>query len=292
MFVQQLFNGITLGVIYALIAVGYSLVFGILRIVNFSHGSVYAFGAYITLLVTISVPFGLLPAIIVSLLVSGCLGYIIDFTALKPLRKKESPPIATLITTIGISYIIQNMLMIVFGSESKFFPKIFDFGIVYLFGAKFQSTQLFIFGVSLLLLLGLTIFIHKTKIGLAMRGVEQNMVAAHLVGVPVNRIIGFTFFLGGATASIAASLVSGNYQIVYPLMGFMTGLKAFSASVLGGIGVLHGAVIGGLIIGVCESLAGTYIDGGMKDAVAFIILILVIVIKPTGLFGKKTVMKV
>ncbi len=292
MFVQQLFNGITLGVIYALIAVGYSLVFGILRIVNFSHGSVYAFGAYITLLVTISFSWGLLPAIVVSLFVTGCLGYIIDLTALKPLRKKKSPPIATLITTIGISYIIQNMLMIVFGSESKFFPKIFDFGIVYIGGVKFQSTQLFILAVSLLLLLGLTLFIHKTKIGLAMRGVEQNMVAAHLVGVPVNRVIGLTFFLGGATASIAATLVSGNYQIVYPLMGFMTGLKAFSASVLGGIGVLHGAVIGGLIIGVCESLAGTYIDGGIKDAVAFVILILVIIIKPTGLFGKKVVMKV
>lgn len=292
MFIQQLFNGLTLGMVYALIAVGYSLVFGILRLVNFSHGSVYAFGAYITLIFLAGTSLGFVPALFLSILATGFLGYLIDFSALKPLRQKKSKPIASLITTIGISYVIQNMLMIVFGSQSRFFPKLFDYGTYNVLGLKLQSTQVFIFLVSMVLLIGLTILIKKTKIGLAMRGTEQNSKAAYLMGINVDQVIAFTFFLGGASAAVAGALISGYYQIVYPAMGFMAGLKAFSAAVLGGIGILHGAVIGGIVIGISESMTAAYVSGGFRDAVAFIILIVVLIIKPTGIFGKKTITKV
>lgn len=292
MLFQQIFDGLTLGMVYALIAVGYSLVFGILRLVNFSHGSVYAFGAHIALVVAVSMSWGIFPALLLSIIATGFLGIVIDKLSLKPLREKESKPIAALITTIGVSYIIQNLLMIIFGSHSKWFPKIFDYGVIKIGSINIVSTQLFIFLVSLLLLIFLTIIIQKTKIGLSMRAVEQNPKAAHLMGINVNHVISFTFFLGGASAAIAGTLISGYYQVVYPNMGFIAGLKAFSAAVLGGIGVLYGSVIGGLVVGLSESFAVSYFGGGYRDAVAFIILILVLIIRPKGLFGKKDVTKV
>lgn len=286
MIIQQLFNGLALGMAYALIAVGYSLVFGILRLINFSHGSIYAFGAHFALLF-ISMNFGLWPALLLSILLTGLLGIVIDKTALEPLRKKKSMPIAALITTIGVSYIIQNLLMIFFGSEKKAFPAFFDFGMIKLGAVQFSSAQLFMFLVSLLLLTFLTVVIKKTKIGLAMRATEQNAKAASLMGININFVVSFTFFLGGSSAAIAGALISGYYQIVYPTMGFMVGLKAFSAAVLGGIGILYGSVIGGLVVGLSESYAAAYLGGTYRDAVAFIILILVLIVRPAGLFGKK-----
>lgn len=291
MALEQIINGLSLGMIYALIAVGYSLVFGILRIVNFSHGSVYAFGAHISLLL-ISMNFGIFPAAVISILLTGILGIVIDKFSLQRLREQNSKRIASLITTIGVSYIIQNLLMIFFGSQTKHFPKLFDYGNINMLGAEIGTTQLFIFGISLLLLLALTIIIKFTKIGLAMRAVEQNPKAAHLMGINVNKVITFTFFLGGASASIAGTLISGYYQMVYAGMGFMAGLKAFSAAVLGGIGVLYGSIFGGLVIGVSETLTATYLGGSYRDAMAFVILILVLLIRPNGLFGKKGITKV
>jgi branched-chain amino acid transport system permease protein len=288
---QQLTNGLTLGMVYALIAVGYSLVFGILRLVNFSHGSVYAFGAHMAML-SVAMKFGILPALIRSIVLTGVLGVVIDKIALAPLRAKKSKGIAALITTIGISYIIQNLLMIIFGSHTKFFPKLFDYGNVYIGGIGFSWTQIFIFGVSLILLLVLSCVIRYTKIGLAMRAVEQNQKAASLMGIDVNFVITFTFFLGGASAAIAGTLISGYYQVVYPNMGYLAGLKAFSAAVLGGIGVLYGSIFGGLVVGVSESFAAAYLGGSYRDAIAFLILIIVLLIKPTGLFGKKGITKV
>lgn len=289
--IQQLFNGLALGMAYALIAVGYSLVFGILRLVNFSHGSIYAFGAHMALLF-VSMNFGIVPAIILSIVLTGILGVAIDKTALEPLRKKHSIPIASLITTIGVSNIIQNLLMIGFGSEKKSFPAFFDFGMINMGSAQINSTQVVMCAVSLVLLVFLTLIINRTKIGLAMRATEQNAKAASLMGINVNFVISFTFFLGGASAAIAGSLISGYYQIVYPTMGFMVGLKAFAAAVLGGIGVLYGSVVGGLVVGVSESFAATFLGSTYRDSVAFIILIIVLIVKPTGLFGKKGITKV
>ncbi len=290
-FFQQLFNGLALGMVYALVAVGYSLVFGILRLINFSHGSVYAFGAHMAFFF-IGSNFGVVPGVIFSIICTGFLGVLIDKTALAPLRKKKAIPIASLITTIGISYIIQNMLMIIFGSEKKAFAPLIPEQMVAMSDIKIHSSQIFIFCVSMVLLIGLTLLINKTKIGLSMRAVEQNSKAAMLMGINVNFVITFTFFLGGASAAIAGALISGYYQVIYPTMGFLMGLKAFAAAVLGGIGILHGSVVGGLIVGVIEVFTVVFIGGTYRDAVAFIILILVLIIRPTGLYGKKGIIKV
>ena len=291
MLIQQIFNGLALGMAYALVAIGYSLVFGILRLVNFSHGAVYAFGAHIVLFF-VGFEFGFLPALILGVVATGLLGMLIDKIALQPLRKRKSPPITSLITTIGVSYIIQNLLMMQFGSEKKAFPKIFENRSIIVFGAQVNTMQLVIFGTSMVLLVALTFLVKGTKVGLAMRAVEQSEKNASLMGVNTNRIIMFTFFLGGVAAAIASVLISGYYEILYPTMGFMVGLKAFAAAVLGGIGVFHGAIVGGIVIGVAEGLAATWFGSAYRDLVAFIILILVLIIRPVGLFGKKGIEKV
>jgi len=292
MIFQQIFDGLTLGIVYALIAVGYSLVFGVLRLVNFAHGATYAFGAHIAMVVIVSANFGIFWGFIASVIVTGLMTMLMDRIALRPLRKKKSKGISALITTIGCSYIIQNTLMIVFGSRSKWFPKIFDYGNFKVGEILVKSTQVGIIVVSVVLLLLLTFIVHKTKIGLAMRAIQQNPKAASLMGIDVDKVVAFTFFLGGASAAVAGTLISGYYQIVNPQMGFIAGLKAFSAAVLGGIGILHGAVFGGLVVGLAESLAAYYIGGGYRDAVAFIILIAVLIFRPNGLFGKKIIEKV
>lgn len=291
MFLQYVFSGLAIGMAYALVAVGYSLVFGILRLINFSHGSVYAFGAHMTMMF-IGFRWGPWYGVLTSVILSGILGVMIDKIALAPLRRKNSLPIASLITTIGVSYIIQNLLMIIYGSERKSFPNFFDYEGLDFGNLPITSSQFILFMISLLLLLVLTFVVKRTKIGLAMRAVEQNSKAASLMGIDVNYVITFTFFLGGASAAIAGSLIAGYYQLVYPTMGFMIGLKAFAAAVLGGIGVLHGSVVGGLVVGLAESFAAGYLGGTYRDAFAFIILIIILIIRPTGLFGKKGVTKV
>mgnify|MGYP004516803533 CR=1 FL=1 len=289
--IEQIINGISLGMVYGLIAVGYSLVFGILKLVNFSHGSVYAFGAHMALMF-ITFRFGLIIGVLLSVILTGILGILIDWTALRPLRDKNSLPISALITTIGISYIIQNGLMIVFGSERKSFPRIIEVSYITISGLMINSQQIMIFSTCLILMIILTFIIYKTKTGLAMRGIEQNRKAANLMGINVNFIIAFTFFLGGVSACIGAVLISSYYQVVYPNMGVVIGMKAFAAAVLGGIGILHGSIIGGLIVGISENLATAFLGGNYRDAIAFIILILVLIFKPVGIFGKKGIIKV
>ena len=288
---QQIFNGLALGMGYALIAVGYSLIFGILRLVNFSHGAVYAFGAEIAM-IFIGLKFGVFRGIIVAMVLTGLLGICIDKVALEPLRKKKSKPIASLITTIGISNIITNLLIVFLGSEKRNFPSIFTEGNVKIVNTVLTYTQIMMCMVSLVLMLILMFIVYKTKLGLAMRATEQNSKAAMMMGININFVISFTFFLAGLCATIAGSLVGGYYQIVYPNMGFMAGLNAFAAAVLGGIGSLPGALLGGLIVGVSESMAATFLGSTYRDAIAFVILIIVLIVKPNGLFGKKGIKKV
>lgn len=291
MILQQIFNGLALGMGYALIAVGYSLVFGILRLVNFSHGAIYAFGAEMAM-VFIGMKFGSLPGIFAAMILTGILGIAIDKAALEPLRKKKSKPIASLITTIGISNIITNLLIVFLGSEKRNFPTIFGQKTIFLGKIGISLTQIMMFVVSLCLMIILMLVVFKTKIGLAMRAGEQNSKAASMVGINVNFVISFTFFLAGMSAAIAGSLVGTYYQIVYPNMGFMAGLKAFAAAVLGGIGSLPGALIGGLVVGLSESMAATFLGSTYRDSISFIILIIVLIVRPNGLFGRKGITKV
>lgn len=291
MIIQQIFNGLALGMGYALIAVGYSLVFGILRLVNFSHGAIYAFGAELTMLF-VGLNFGIIPGIMASVLVTGLLGILIDKIALEPLRKKKSMPIASLITTIGISNIVTNLMIVFIGSKKRSFPELFPKREISFGSITITYTQTMMCVISLVLMLILVFIVYKTKIGLAMRASEQNARATSMVGVNVNFVISFTFFLSGVSAAIAGSLVGSYYQIVYPNMGFMAGLKAFSAAVLGGIGSLPGALLGGLIIGLSESMAASFLGSTYRDSVAFVILIIVLIVRPHGLFGRKGITKV
>lgn len=291
MLVQQLFNGLALGMGYALIAVGYSLVFGILRLVNFSHGAVYAFGAQMGM-IFIGMRFGLLPGILAALLLTGLLGVAINLAALEPLRRKKSPPIASLITTIGVSSCVTNLMIVLGGSERRDFPALFPERTLLLGGIGITLTQLMMWGISFLLMAALMLIVYRTKIGLAMRASQQNAKAAGMMGINVRFVISFTFFLAGVSAAIAGVLVGSYYRIVYPSMGFMAGLKAFAAAVLGGIGSLPGALAGGLCVGVSESMAATFLGSGYRDSVAFMILILVLIVRPQGFFGKKGITKV
>ena len=292
-FIGALINGLVLGMTYALIAVGYSLVFGVLRLINFAHGSIYAFGAYMVYFF-VSIKLGLLPSILVAVLISGVLALMVDKVTLEPLRKKGSQLISNLITTVGVSFIIQNILSVqyVFGSEKKVFPSLNLFSNVSIGNVTIQSSQIIMLVVAIVLLLVMTFIVQKTKIGLAMRATKENTRAAQLMGVNVNFVISFTFFLGGASAAIAGALIGGYYQVISPTMGSLIALKAFAAAVVGGIGVLYGSVVGGLVVGVSECLAAQFISSKVRDPMAFVILILILIIKPNGRFGKKQITKV
>ena len=290
MLLEYIINGFALGMTYALIAVGYSIVFGVLRLINFSHGAVYALGAHVAAII---IGFQIDPylGLVVSVIFCGFVGVLIDKIALEPLRRKNSPAIAGLITTVGLSYVIQNLLQIFFNSERKPFPAFFYFGQVTLFGVSISSAAIVIFLFSALLLLALTVIIQKTKLGFAMRSVEQNPKAARLMGINVDHVVTTTFFLAGASAAIGGTLMAGYYQIYYSTMGFNVGLKAFAAAILGGIGVLHGSVVGGILIGLIECIVAGYFGGTFRDSAAFLVLILILLIKPSGLFGRKEVDK-
>jgi branched-chain amino acid transport system permease protein len=292
MILQQLINGLTIGSTYALIAIGYTMVFGILELVNFSHGSVYMAGAFVTLIFLTSLKVNFFVSFAISIVVTGILGILVDRCALRPLRKKNAPKVTSLISTIGVSIFLQNFVMMACGSETKNFPLVIDLGGFKLGNANVSYLQIVIFTICILLLVGLQVLVNKTKIGKAMRATAQNMEAARLMGINVNTIITLTFFIGAALAAVAGTMVGMYYQTVDYAMGFMAGLKAFSAAVLGGIGVLPGAMLGGLVIGIIETITAGYINAGYRDAVAFAILILVLIIKPSGFLGKQAPKKV
>jgi len=290
--VQQIVNGISIGFVYAIVAVGYSLIFGVLRIMNMAYASIFTVGAHF-ILMFITAKWGMVPAVIATMALTGLVSVFFDFAMLAPLRSKPGGTGTTvLITAIGFNYVLQNLCMVIWGSERKSFPNVIDFGTIRIAGFNFDSTQFVITGVSIILLIILSWIIYGTNTGLGMRAVQQNTKAANLMGVNVKRTITFTFFLSGITAVIAAFLVSSYYQLVYPTMGVQLGSKAFASAVLGGIGILHGSVLGGLIVGILECLSVYFFGGGYREAVAFIILLGVLLVKPTGLFGKKANTKV
>jgi branched-chain amino acid transport system permease protein len=294
-FVQQLINGLTIGSIYALIALGYTMVYGILRLINFAHGDVYMIGAYVGFLIAANVfnsepsIFAFLVVLFGSMLIAGIIGVLIERFAYRPVRKFSR--MTTLITAIGMSLFIEYLFTFIFTGIPKSFPLLISNENYTLFGnVTINNSQIIIFVVSILLMIGLQYIIFYTKIGKAMRAVSFNLNSAKLMGINTNFVIAFTFGLGSALAAAAGVLVAQYQPKIFPLMGLMTGLKAFVAAVLGGIGNIPGAVLGGLLIGMAETLVVGYgqnvgIPSTYRDAVAFAILILVLLVRPSGLLG-------
>lgn len=291
MFLQQMINGLTIGSSYALVAIGYTMVFGVLELVNFSHSSVFMFSAYIA--ATVLGRFLNIPAAFIAAIgICALFGISIDRLALMPMRRRGASRVSYLICTIGLSTVLQNVIFLVFGSEPMVYPRVLLQGRITIGNAVVTYLQIFTLILLIVLMVLTTLLIYKSKIGASMRAIAQNTEAAKLMGINVDNVITFTFFLGSALAAVAGIMVGMYYGSVDLTMGFTVGMKTFASAVLGGIGVLPGAVIGGLLIGVIESLFAGYVSAGYKDAVAFVILILVLLVRPTGLLGQKTITKV
>lgn len=290
MALQQLINGLALGSVYSLIALGYTMVYGIIGLINFAHGEMYMLGAYFGFYALTKFGLSLGPAMIVAMVGVALLGMILERIAYKPLR--SSPRIAVLITAIGASLFLQSMSQLLFGASFKPFPQVIPFKRIQLGPVFATNRQLLIFGISLLLMLALHLFVQYTKFGKAMRAISMDQDAARLMGINVDRIISLTFALGSALAAAAGILVGMYYNRIDPYMGMMSGIKAFVAAVLGGIGVIPGAVVGGLLMGVTENMVVAFGSSTLRDAVAFAILIVVLLFRPQGLLGKNKVEKV
>ncbi len=283
-FLQQIINGLSLGSIYALVALGYTMVYGIIKLINFAHGDIYMIGAYTAFLVTTYLHFSFFPALLASMVVCGLLGMAIERVAYKPLRK--APRITALITAIGISYVIEYTTQYFLGSETRTYPDILPKTIYSLGPVTISTHQIYIFAIAIVLMVGLQFIIRKTKIGRAMRAVSVDEKAAQLMGINVDHTISMTFLIGSALAGAAGILVGIYYNSINPLMGIVPGLKAFVAAVFGGIGSIPGAMIGGLFIGICESLVVAYGSSLYRDAIVYAILIIVLIVRPSGLLGK------
>ncbi|WP_425059424.1 High-affinity branched-chain amino acid transport system permease protein LivH [Sporomusa carbonis] len=288
--VQQLINGISLGSIYALIALGYTMVYGIIRLINFAHGDIYMLGAYAGFFAITVFKFSFIPALIFSMAAAGIVGMFIERAAYRPLR--QAPKIAVLITAIGVSLFLEYGGMLLVSPQPRTFPAVFTAEVYKIGGMVINSQQVIILVVSLLLMVILTYVVHRTKIGKAMRAVSFDTDAARLMGIDVDRVISFTFGIGSALAAAAGVLVGIYYNSIDPLMGIMPGLKAFVAAVLGGIGSIPGAMLGGTILGVIEALVSGFWSSTFRDAVAFAILIIILLWKPAGLLGKNVREKV
>lgn len=300
-FIQQVFNGLSLGSIYALIALGYTMIYGILRFINFAHGDVFMIGAfsgyYLGIVFSFATAGGFaslgmaLLILIGSMVVCGLLGFTIEKLVYKPLRK--SPKLTILITAIGVSLFLEYGGQLVFGADPKSFPSLLENKpLINLSGAVIGSNPLVVLVTAGILMLVLRIIVMKTKIGTAMRAVSYNPTAASLMGININAVISFTFIIGSSLAGAAGILYGLNYPSIDPLMGILPGLKAFVAAVLGGIGNIPGAALGGMIIGLLETFVTGYISPTYRDAIAFGILILILLVKPTGILGKKEIEKV
>ncbi|MBQ6886925.1 MAG: branched-chain amino acid ABC transporter permease [Lachnospiraceae bacterium] len=292
-FISYLINGISLGSVYAIIALGYTMVYGIAKMLNFAHGDVIMVGAFavFTIVSTMGLPVWL--GILISILVCTVLGVVIERVAYKPLRNAASP-LAVLITAIGVSYLLQNVALLVFGANAKSFTSVVPFE-----GLKLAGGQLIISGETIVTILAciiimivLTLFVNKTKAGQAMLAVSEDKGAAQLMGINVNGTIALTFAIGSALAAIAGVLLCSAYPSINPYTGSMPGIKAFVAAVFGGIGSIPGAMIGGILLGIIEIFGKAYISSQMADAIVFAVLIVVLLVKPSGILGKNIQEKV
>lgn len=289
-FAQQLVNGVSLGSIYALIALGYTMVYGIIRLINFAHGDIYMLGAYVGFFATTVLNMPFLPALILAMVVSAVTGVVIERLAYRPLR--HAPKIAVLITAIGVSLLLEYGGMFIVSPQPRTFPPVLGNQLFNIGGVIVNMQQIVILVVSVALMIILTYVVNKTKVGKAMRAVSFDTDAARLMGIDVDRIISFTFAIGSSLAAAAGVLVGIYYNSIDPLMGIMPGLKAFVAAVLGGIGIIPGAMLGGVILGVIESFVSGFISSTFRDAAAFAILIIILLFKPSGILGKNVREKV
>ncbi len=283
---QQLINGISLGSIYALIALGYTMVYGIINLINFAHGDIYMIGAYVGFALTTFLGLGFFPSLLISMLVCSILGILIEKVAYKPIR--NSTRIAALITAISVSLFLEYTMIYFVKPDTRTFPAVLQSKILTLFNGNVivDIKNIYIILITIGLMVGLQYIVYRTKIGRAMRAVSLDKDAAELMGVDVNKTISATFAIGSALAGAAGVLVGVYYNTINPLMGTVPGLKAFVAAVLGGIGIIPGAVFGGFFLGMTETLVSAYGGSVFKDAVAFSILIIVLLLKPNGLLGK------
>ena len=288
-FLSYLIGGLGLGSVYAIIALGYSMVYGIAKMLNFAHGDVIMVGAFVAYFAISKYNLPLLVGVVIAVVVCTILGVVIERLAYKPLRQASS--LSVLITAIGVSYFLQNSAMLLWGTDTKIFPNVLR-GSLNLGGLSIPYLTLITILTCIVIMVVLTLFINKTKTGRAMRSCSEDKGAAALMGINVNRIISITFAIGSGLAAIASALLVATYPSVYPTLGSMPGIKAFTAAVFGGIGSIPGAFLGGLVLGVVENLSRAYISTQLSDAIVFMVLIIVLLIKPTGLLGRKVNVKV
>jgi branched-chain amino acid transport system permease protein len=290
MFPQQLVNGLTVGGIYAIVALGYSMVYGVLQIVNWAHADVLMVGTFIGLILVTQLHMPVLAMVILAAAATALIGITVERAAYRPI-KSDNRRMAVLVSALGMSVFLQNLAQLVFGSSTKPLPTIKK--IPYTIGSvSFTNIQIIIGVTTILMLIILYIVVYKTKMGIAMRACSVSIPNAKLMGINTNSIISMTFGIGAFMAGIAGICIGTYYNAVYPTMGYMLGMKAFSAAILGGIGSIPGAVVGGFLIGIIESLGAGYISSGYRDAYAFIIMIIILIIRPSGILGAKHIDKV
>jgi branched-chain amino acid transport system permease protein len=290
-FTQQLINGLSLGAIYALIALGYTMVYGIIKLINFAHGDIMMVGAYVGFFSLSVLGSNVLVAMLYAMLACAIIGVVIEKIAYKPLR--NSTRIAALITAIGVSLFLEYVTLFILGPAQRVFPDTaFQVHNYHLMGIMISNKDIFVISSAVILMLILQYIIKMTKTGKAMRAVSEDQEAAVLMGISVDRTVSITFAIGSSLAAAAGVMIGVYYNTVNPLMGIIPGLKAFVAAVLGGIGIIPGAMVGGFLMGILETMVSGYASSLYRDAVSFGVLILILLIKPTGLFGKNTGEKV
>jgi len=289
----NLISGLSLGSVYAIIALGYTMVYGISKMLNFAHGDVIMIGGYMSFVMSVYLGMNAWLALLIAMFVCTCLGILIERLAYRPLRGTGS--LAVLITAIGVSYFLQNVALLIWGANPKMFTSLFE-GVqpIRLAGGSLTVTaeSLFTIVANIIVMIVLTLFVNKTKAGKAMRAVSEDNGAAQLMGINVNQSISLTFAIGSGLAAVAGVLMCSAYPVLTPTTGAMPGIKAFTAAVFGGIGSIPGAMIGGLILGIIEIFARAYVSTELADAIVFACLIIVLLVKPTGLLGKKISEKV
>lgn len=285
-FISYFVNGLSLGSIYALIALGYTMVYGIAKMLNFAHGDVIMAGGYTIFMAMSTAWCPVWLSVVIGIIVCTVMGVVIEKIAYKPLR--NAPPLAVLITAIGVSYLLQNLALLIFGSASRNFTSIVkDSAPVVIGEIKITMETVLTITVSIVIMVCLSLFINKTKAGKAMLAVSEDKGAAELMGINVNSTISLTFAIGSALAGVASALLCSSYPQISPYTGAMPGIKAFVAAVFGGIGSIPGAMIGGILLGVIENLSKAYISSQLSDAIVFLVLIIVLIVRPTGIMGKK-----